>query len=225
MTRLFFLAIGMFAVGTVSVNGRHHLAHLIQYSKISFNGRDTVYDHVEFVPFHKDIHGDLLDYTKRALDALGVRWGSSHNELMLTANGPRLIESVPRMTGGPVVQFAREATGSSQADKWVETVIDGDVQAKGYVLKKTVVPVFLRSSVNGTIVNAQVLQQVSELPTFFKQFIWFKNGDTVPQTVDYLTSIGIVALAGDRDSIFLDYKKIREMESKLIVREAPFGTP
>jgi len=31
--------------------------------------------------------------------------------------------------------------------------------------------------------------------------------DRVPQTVDYLTSIGIIALAGDREAIFVDYKK------------------
>ena len=33
--------------------------------------------------------------------------------------------------------------------------------------------------------------------------------------LDYLTSIGIIALSGDRDQIFEDYQKIREMESKL----------
>ena len=63
----------------------------------------------------------------------------------------------------------------------------------------------------------EALAEISKLPTFFKQYIWFKNGDTVPQTVDYLTSIGIVALAGDRERILLDYEKIRNMESKLVI--------
>lgn len=207
-----------FAVGTVTVDGQHHLAHLIEYNKASLHGRTTVYDYVEFVPFDEDLHGELWSYTKKVLDALGVRWGASHNEIMLTTNGPRLIESVPRMCGGPVVRFSRAATGSSQADKWIEIFADGDVQNKNYVLKKSVVPVFLRSPTQGLISNLDVLSEISRLPTFLEQFIWVKEGDPVPQTVDYLTNLGIVALAGDRNSIFADYKKIREIESKLVVK-------
>ncbi|KTD12061.1 phosphoribosylglycinamide synthetase ATP-grasp (A) domain protein [Legionella gratiana] len=212
------LAMGTeFAVGTVSANGKHHLAHLIKYNKTSFNGRKTVYDHVEFVPYSEELYGELFDYTQKALDALGVRWGAAHNEIMLTKEGPRLIETGARMCGGPVVGFAREATGSSQADKLVEIYADGDVATKKYVFKKTVVPVFLKSPAQGTISNVETFADISKLPTFLNEHIWFKNGDLVPQTVDYLTSIGIVGLAGDRESILLDYEKIRTMEAKLVI--------
>lgn len=206
-----------YAVGTVSANGKHYLAHLIKYIKRSSNNRKTVYDYVEFVPYCDKMYGELFDYTQKALDALGVRWGAAHNEIMLTNKGPRLIETGARMCGGPVVRFAREATGSSQADKLVEIYADGDVSTKKYVLKKSVVPVFLKSPAKGTISNVEALADISKLPTLFNKHIWFDNGDLVPQTVDYLTSIGIIGLSGDRESIFLDYKKIRHMESQLIV--------
>ncbi|HAT2044895.1 TPA: ATP-grasp domain-containing protein [Legionella pneumophila] len=207
-----------FAVGTVSANGKHYLAHLIQYNKTSFNDRKTVYDYVEFVPYSEEIYGELFDYTKKALDALGIRWGAAHNEIMLTKDGPRLIETGARMCGGPVVGFAREATGSSQADKLVEIYVDGGVSTEEYVFKKTVVPVFLKSPAKGKISNVEAFADLSKLPTFLNEHIWFKNGDLVPQTVDYLTSIGIIGLAGDRDSILLDYEKIRSMESKLVIQ-------
>jgi biotin carboxylase len=206
-----------FAVGTVSANGKHSLAHLIQYNKKSFNGSETVYDHVEFVPFREDVHGELLAYTNRVLDALGVRWGAAHNEIMLTPRGPRLIESVPRMTGGPVVEFAREATGSSQADKLVEAYADGRITDGDYRVSKAVVPVFLSSPSAGLIGNVEALSEVTALPTYFRKFLWFKNGDRVPRTVDYLTSIGIVALSGDRRAVFEDYERIRAMEARLVV--------
>ena len=119
------------------------------------------------------------------------------------------------MIGGPVVGFAREATGSSQADKLVELYADGDVVTKEYILRKTVVLVFLKALNQGTALNVEVLDGISQLPTLLSKHIWIKNGDFVRQTVDYLTNIGIIGLAGDRDSIFLDYKKIRIMESKL----------
>lgn len=208
-----------FAVGTVSANGKHYLAHLIKYNKTSARDRKTVFDYVEFVPYSEAEHEELFDYTQKALDALGIRWGAAHNEIMLTKKGPRLIESGARMCGGPVVGFAREATGSSQADKLVEVYADGDVLTKKYVFIKSVVPVFLKSPAKGTISNVESLAEISKLPTLLNEYIWFKNGDLVPQTVDYLTSIGIVGLAGDRELILLDYKKIRNMESKLVIHK------
>ena len=207
-----------YAVGTVSANGRHFLAHLIQYNKTSAGERKTVFDHVEFVPYDEKALGGLFEYTQKALDALGIRFGAAHTEIMLTKSGPRLIESSPRMIGGPVVGFAREATGSSQADKLVELYVDGDVRTKDYGFRKTVVPVFLKALSQGTVSNVEVFDGVSRLSTLLNRYIWIKNGDHVSKTEDYLTSIGIIALAGDRESIFLDYKKIREMETKLVIQ-------
>jgi hypothetical protein len=124
------------------------------------------------------------------------------------------------MCGGPVVGFAREASGSSQADKLVEVYADGDVLTKEYGFKKSVVPVFLKAPATGSISNVDALAEVSKLQTLFRKYIWVKNGDFVTQTVDYLTSIGIIALSGDRDLIASDYKKIRDLESKLVVHES-----
>ncbi|MFM6928153.1 MAG: ATP-grasp domain-containing protein [Bdellovibrio sp.] len=206
-----------FAIGTVSSNGQHYLAHLIKYNKTSADDRKTVFDHVEFLAYNNDKYGEIFDYTKKVLDALGIRWGAAHTEVILTKNGPRLIETGARMLGGPTVGFARTATGSSQADKLVEVYADGDVANKNFVFRKTVVPVFLRSPATGVVSNAEVFDEIYKLGTLLKPFLWFKNGDIVPHTVDYLTSIGIIALTGDRESIFADYKAIRTMESKLVV--------
>ena len=160
----------------------------------------------------------MWDYTQKALDALGIRWGATHTEVMQTSEGPRLIETGARMCGGPVVGFAREATGSSQADKLVEIYTKGDVATKEYQFNKTLVPVFLKSPTKGKLANIEALAEASKLPTFFTRHLWFKNGDFVPQTVDYLTNIGIIALTGDRESILVDYQKIRDMEARLVIQ-------
>lgn len=206
-----------YAVGTVSANAKHYLTHLIKYNKRSSDDRKTLFDYVEFVAYNEEQHGELFKYTQKALDALGIRWGAAHNEVMLTNTGPRLIETGARLCGGPVTEFCREATGSSQADRLVEIYLDGDVTMKEYDFKKTVIPVFLKSPANGRLSNVEVFAEVSKLPTFLSEHIWFENGDKVPKTLDYLTSIGIVALLGERDTILSDYKKIRDMELKLRV--------
>ena len=92
------------------------------------------------------------------------------------------------------------------------------MQTKTCVFKKSVIPVFLKSPATGILSNFEALNEISKLPTLLNEYIWYKNGDSVPQTVDYLTSIGIVALSGERESVLLDYEKIRTMESKLVIQ-------
>ena len=54
-----------FAVGTVSAKGRHYLSHLIKYNKISANGRKTIFDYVEFIPFCEKEPAQLLVAVKQ----------------------------------------------------------------------------------------------------------------------------------------------------------------
>lgn len=65
-------AIGIeYALGTVSANGEHYLAHIIKYNKASSLERKTIFDHVEFISFDSKIMKDIFEYTKKAL----MPWG------------------------------------------------------------------------------------------------------------------------------------------------------
>ncbi len=213
-----------YAVGTVTAAGKHHLAHLIKYKKMKINGRATVYECVEFVDLQSDECLSVYEYTKDVLDALGIRWGACHNEVIFTENGPRLIESVPRMTGGPVVHFARLATGSSQADMLVDAYTKGAIKDEPYTLKSSLLGAFVNSTKRGILKNVEVLNRASGLETFCENHLWVKNGDFVEETVDYLTSLGVIAFTGDRAKIFDDYHRLRKMESQLIIQDNEKGS-
>lgn len=204
-----------YAFGTVSAQGRHHLAHILRYTKGAPGEPSTVYDYVELVPFEEASLGEAYAYVKRVLDALGIRWGGAHVEIMLTTDGPRLIEASPRMIGGPVALFAREASGSSQAERIVGAITHGAISTADYAWKKTVMPVFLRAKASGVVSNVSVLAELDDLPTLFKNFVWLKDGDQVKETVDYLSSVGIVALSGEREAVLRDKARIRELEARL----------
>lgn len=204
-----------FAVDTVSADGQHVLAHLIRYNKTSAGERMTVFDHTEFLPYDEAQYGELLAYIGRALDAVGIRWGAAHSEVMLTAQGPRLIEVGARTCGGPVLGFSRLATGSSQLERVVEAYVDGQIATASYDFKQTVVPVFLIAPHAGILRNVEVLDEVRGLPTHASSHIWRGNGVRVPRTIDTLTSLGIVGLAGEREAVFADYRRIRELEALL----------
>lgn len=206
-----------YAVDTVSADGTHVLAHLIRYHKTSAGARMTVFDHTEFVPFDAAAYGELVAYVDRALDAVGIRWGAAHAEVMLTAQGPRLIEVGARTCGGPVLGFSRLATGSSQLERVVEAFVDGRIATDTYDFKQTVVPVFLIAPHAGVLRNVEVLDPVRELATHARSYIWRGNGARVPRTIDTLTSLGIIGLAGEREAVFADYARIRELEARLVI--------
>ena len=47
---------------------------------------------VELIPCSGPEAIAVVDYTLKVLQAVGLRWGPAHTEVMLTADGPRLIE-------------------------------------------------------------------------------------------------------------------------------------
>jgi biotin carboxylase len=203
-----------YSLDTVSAAGKHELAHITKYKKISVGNGMTVIDNTEFIPFHHE----LFNYTKQVLDALGICWGAAHSEIMLTSKGPRLIETGARMCGGPILGFARAATGSSQLDRVIEAYLDFEIHTPSYELKQTVVPVFIMSKASGIIRNVEILEKLRTLPTYLSTQVWPKNGDFVKRTIDFATILGFVALAGDREMIFADYKMVRQVEAQLIIR-------
>lgn len=53
----------------------------------------------------------LRDLTPRLLDAVGLTEGPSHSEFVLTANGPRVLESHARLAGSGAPELVRRAFG------------------------------------------------------------------------------------------------------------------
>jgi biotin carboxylase len=47
------------------------------------------------------------------LDAVGFDWGATHIELMLTDEGPRLVEINPRLVGAKIPRLVSQALGRS----------------------------------------------------------------------------------------------------------------
>lgn len=206
-----------FAVDTVSANGRHYLAHLIRYQKKQSGNRSTLFDHTEFIAYDHAKHAELIAYTFKCLDALGIKWGAAHSEVMLTDAGPRLIETGARLCGGPAVNFARAATGSSQLERLIQVYTTGDVSEKTYYHQETVVPIFINAFHAGFIQNLEILDSLKELETHFTTYSWLRNGDYVERTVDFDSIIGIVALKGEREAIFADYAHVRQAEKLIAI--------
>jgi hypothetical protein len=91
-----------YGVNTVSWDGKHRLAELWQYRKVRVEGAGNVYDCTRLQAWPDESLLPLVRYAFGALDALGIRYGAAHTEIMLTERGPLLIESGARIMGGKI---------------------------------------------------------------------------------------------------------------------------
>lgn len=91
-----------YAIDTVSRDGELKIVAIWKYDKRPVNGAPFVYYATRlFDDNHHHIHDSddidpicpvLYEYLNRCLIALDIRWGLTHSEIIITPNGPRLVE-------------------------------------------------------------------------------------------------------------------------------------
>lgn len=165
-----FLRGTQYIVNTVSTGGRHLLAE-VYAERI---------DHVDGAPMLRHIisrsgftaaEQELVDYVLRCLDALGIREGAAHTEVMLTEEGPRLVEVNSRVMGPCLAPDAYHAGyGYSHQHLTAESFLRPEEFAKRFELPhgpaRTVAKVFLRPHRDGLLLAMDGLRTLRRLPGF-----------------------------------------------------------
>lgn len=207
-----------YAVDTASYDGRHAVASICRYNKTDNAGYMAIYDTMDWMPPDFQGAAEIKRYARQVLDAVGVRYGTSHIEIMLTNQGPRLVEIGVRPHGGGHPQFCRIATGSSQVDLIARSFADNSLQHQDYTLRTNMTIVFLLCKREGKVINRAALDKISDLPSHHFSKINIQQGDFIKPTADLFASLelGFVALSNaDSRQITADYNAIRELEATL----------
>jgi ATP-grasp domain len=206
-----------FLVDSYSVDGRHGLVDVCRYTKSGRDGHIGLYDRVEFLPpDHPDV-ATVWAYTRDVLDAVGIRNGAGHTEVMLTAEGPLLMETASRPAGLGHQMITKLATGDNQIQRTIAHRVRGEVRPD-YRLSQQLSCVFVSSPRAGVWRNADILDGLDDLPTFHDKHLPFGTGDLVPATEDLFTTLGWVILAGqDPAAIDADFRRIKALERHIDV--------
>lgn len=206
-----------FVVDTYSVDGELGLVAVVQYSKSARGDRIGVYDAEDYLHPEDPLVSVLASYTRQVAEAVGIRTGCTHTEIMHTDSGPRLIEIAARLDGGCGQQAARLATGDSQIDRAVRHHLDSAF-TPGFEIVAATRVAWLSAANSGTMSNAEVLDEVRELASFQKLGCRYPNGSQVPKTEDLFTTLGWVLLSTpDQDVLDQDTKRVREIEAKVVI--------
>ncbi|MFF8833774.1 ATP-grasp domain-containing protein [Streptomyces sp. NPDC015131] len=157
-------------VNTVSMGGRH-LVGEIYAKRVEWTDGAPLLRHVVSVTRPDRRVRDLVDHTLGCLDALGIREGAAHSEVMLTPAGPRLVEVNSRVMGpclSPDPFFA--AFGHTQQHLVAERFLrPGDFARRldtPYGPARTLARVFLRALRPGVLTAMDGLRTLRRLPGF-----------------------------------------------------------
>jgi biotin carboxylase len=98
-----------FSVEAISEGGEHVVVGVTAKS----SSRDTLVElgHVCPAPLDPDVVVAMHDLVSRTLTVLGVTFGVTHTEVILTPEGPRIIETHVRYAGDRITSLVADVTG------------------------------------------------------------------------------------------------------------------
>lgn len=116
-----FLAGEEYSVEAFSEEGRHRVICVTQKFKDPVTCVET--GHCLPAPIPEGLRARLADFVASALSAIGLKDGPSHTEVIVTAGGPRIVETHARLAGDSIVDLIRLASGVDLDELWVRQVM------------------------------------------------------------------------------------------------------
>lgn len=208
-----------FIVNTMSCRGRHMVTDIWRYDKIAVGSKGNAYNYAALVRTPNETEKSLAAYTLEVLDALGFEYGPSHTELMLTARGPRLIETAARPMGGFFPpDLMRGIFGFDHAELSLACLLDIEkfesFAAKPYAPAMSALLKIVVSKSSRPVEKLYYENIVAEAPVVKRwEFDLVKRTGSVLETVDLETAAGeVFAASANPEAVWLAYESMRRLE-------------
>lgn len=123
-----FLSGTEYIIDTCSLDGEHLCCAVWRYTKkkgMPWNPHCIVTQYQEILSAEGEEQEALVRYVFDVLDAVGLRHGPCHTEVMLTSRGPILVEVNARMHGVQGPLLIEKATGYGLAGYFADCIMNG----------------------------------------------------------------------------------------------------
>lgn len=205
-----------YVVDAVSCNGVHFIVNIFKYIKQEMNGI-PIYHQMITEPVN--LFPELVDYTKSVLTSLGIKNGTSHNEIIISPNGPVLIESGARMHGGLGPSLVERCNSHSLIDMSLLVRIAPhqftNAICTSPILQRYAIEYFLCSSKQGYVKEINIEKLCSTLKSYGFTHCKYKPNDYLQKTTDLVTSYGRVILFNeDLLALSNDVQVVADLEKK-----------
>ncbi|MGA5203658.1 ATP-grasp domain-containing protein [Streptomyces variegatus] len=217
-------------VNTVSRDGAHHLVEVWRYHKSPVDGARPMYDFEEPVPPEDPAVATVVPYVLSVLDALEIRNGAAHTEVILTARGPVLVEAAARVGGSHAPAVVSRFLGTDQLDCMARAIARPEDLAERrlprYRPSSRLRYVTLVNPYDAAVLSAEHLAEVRSLDSFVDLVLTLPQDAPLPRTVDLFTSPGYLYLAAaDTARVEADYRRLRDLEKNGLYAASPCARP
>jgi hypothetical protein len=207
-----------YAADVIARNGSYKVAAVWRYDKRPANGAPFCYFRTQLVDSTSDPNVEsVTEYVCQSLRALGVRWGISHNEVIVTSvRGPVLVEVNCRQHNMDFCPITMCCIGYNALDMMVEAMLgtasDWDKYPGLPSLRASGCMVHLVNYASGRVVDVHHLDDIAGLSSVFNMEVYdpfVSPGSVIEPTVDIKTDAGWVQLVNDDDyALERDYAEI-----------------
>jgi biotin carboxylase len=167
-----------YSVESFSVGGRHTV---IAVTAKEVDGGSVELGHVLPAPIGAVELARISDITVRMLDAVGLLDGPSHTELILTADGPFVVESHTRRGGDRINELVRLVYGVDMEEATYRLVgqdnpLDGHLHAA-----RGAAAIRFLTAPPGTIVSVDGIGDAKAIENVVDVAVYFQPGDVVQE--------------------------------------------
>ncbi|WP_255443913.1 ATP-grasp domain-containing protein [Serratia sp. ME47] len=163
-------------VNTLSWNGQHYVTDIWEQVRSRVSGGAYNFEGMHLIDAQEKHAKSLADYTLEVLSALGIAYGAAHNEVILTEDGPVLIEANARLMGASINDTTFNAClGYTQVSlcadmylmpqKFIKQYVGKLYQMKSYVSEISFL--FKRDGILVAMPRRNEIEQLNSFSNFF----------------------------------------------------------
>jgi carbamoylphosphate synthase large subunit len=211
-----------YVVDMVSWQGSRYTCGVWEYHKRRV-GVHNLYDYEIALPPDDSRVSELIDYVDSALRALGIEYGPTHAEVIITADGPTLVEVGARTAGNLYPAFSDECLGVNQAHLAALAYARPQEFLDSYAGRRY--PLLRQACVYNSVVeldgvvrrvNRDVVAEIEAMDTVFELSLKYKEGARIQPTVDLLSSpLKIFLRADSLEDVMRDYRRIEILKDRI----------
>ncbi|MDR0805675.1 MAG: ATP-grasp domain-containing protein [Enterobacteriaceae bacterium] len=211
-----------FILDNVSLNGQHYLTSIWAVKRD--NGISPFLDYMETVDHGLPEYAVLRNYATKVLNALGVRNGPTHLEIIMTEKEPIIVELNCRLHGSLDLRLTTYTCGRNH----VQDVISSLLSPNYFTISRSTHPnfygqamhVLLRSPLSNKTLRKDYWTKLEELPSFVSYKQNFFMNKTTCVTKDLKTALGTLSLFNqDRKQLMADLQIVRNNENEGVIYE------
>ncbi|HEV2780526.1 MAG TPA: ATP-grasp domain-containing protein [Actinophytocola sp.] len=205
-----------YIVDTVSVDGHVCVCGVWQYEKVLLPNGKPIYNRDILVSPTDPAAVALMDYTRAILEVLRIHNGPAHSEVIITADGPVLVEIGARLNGNMHPAFHDACLGANAADLTALAYARPErfLAEYGDTIYRKRQPAVVYNTptmLSGTVVsvNEPLVEAIRNRPSVVDLTVKRKPGDVIVPTHDLLTSpLRVFMTAPDQSTLDADYEFI-----------------